>query len=85
MRTTHQRRACLGIDVSPEARRRIQIAAARRDQTIQDYVWEAVDARLRHDLVEESSAAGLVVLNERADPVLADLWNNPVDAAYDKL
>jgi hypothetical protein len=34
------------------------------------YVWEAGD---------------LVALNERADPVLADLWNNPKDAAYDKL
>ena len=30
------------------------------------------------------SAADLVALNERADPVLADLWNNPKDAAYDK-
>ena len=31
------------------------------------------------------SAADLVTLNERADPVLADLWDNPRDAAYDKL
>ena len=85
MTTTQQRRARLSIDVPREARLRIHIAAARRDQTIQDYVWEAVDARLRHDLAEELSAAGLVVLNERADPALADLWNNPVDAAYDKL
>ena len=27
----------------------------------------------------------LVALNERADPVLADLWTNPKVAAYDKL
>ncbi len=32
----------------------------------------------------ELSAADLVALNEVADPVLADLWNNPKDAAYDK-
>lgn len=85
MRATHQRRARLSIDVSREARRRIHIAAAKRDQSIREYVWEAVDARLRHDLADELSAAGLVVLNERADTVLAELWNNPVDAAYDKL
>ncbi len=42
-------------------------------------------ATLKHDLVDELSAADLVALNERADPVLAALWNNPKDAAYDKL
>lgn len=85
MQTTQQRRARLSIDVPREARRRIHIAAAKRDQSIRDYVWEAVEARLKHDLADELSAADLVALNERADPVLADLWNNPKDAAYDKL
>ena len=56
-----------------------------RDQSIREYVWEAVEARLKHDLADELSAADLVALNERADPVLADLWNNLKDAAYDKL
>lgn len=85
MPTTQQPRARLSIDVSREARRRIHIAAAKRDQSIRDYVWEAVEARLKHDLADELSAAALVALSERADPVLADLWNNPKDAAYDKL
>lgn len=85
MPTDQQRRARLSIDVPREARRRIHIAAAKRDQSIRDYVWEAVEARLKHDLADELSAADLVALNERADPVLADLWNNPKDAAYDKL
>ena len=40
---------------------------------------------VKHDLADELSAANLVALNERADKVLADLWNNPKDAAYDKL
>jgi uncharacterized protein (DUF1778 family) len=84
MITTQQRRARLSIDVPREARRRIHIAAAKRDQSIREYVWEAVEARLKHDLADELSA-DLVALNERADPVLADLWNNPKDAAYDKL
>ena len=85
MATMHQRRARLSIDVSREARRRIHIAAAKRDKSIREYVWEAVEARLKHDLVDELSAADLVGLNERADPVLAALWNNPKDAVYDKL
>jgi uncharacterized protein (DUF1778 family) len=77
------RRARLSIDVSIEARRRIHIAAAKRDQSIRDYVWEAVEARLQRDLADELSAADLIALNERADPVLAELWDNPKDAAYD--
>jgi uncharacterized protein (DUF1778 family) len=85
MATTPQRRARLSIDVPREARRRIHIAAAKCDQSIRDYVWEAVEARLTHDLANEASAADQVALNERADPVLADLWDNPKDAAYDKL
>lgn len=78
------RRARLSIDVSREARRRVHIAAARRDQSIRDYVWDAVEARLARDLADELAAADLVSLNERADHVLADLWDNPRDAAYDE-
>ena len=85
MATPQQRRARLSIDVPREARRRIHIAAAKCDQSIRDYVWEAVEARLTVDLANDVSAADLVALNERADPVLADLWDNPRDAAYDKL
>jgi len=85
MATTHPRRARLSIDVPREARRRIHIAAAKRDKSIREYVWEAVEARLKLDLADEISAADLVALSERADPVLAALWDNPKDAAYDKL
>lgn len=85
MPTTRERRARLSIDVSRESRRRLHIAAAKRDQSIRDYVWEAVEARLKQDLADELSAADLVALNAHADPVLADLWDNPKDAAYDEL
>ncbi len=84
MATTEERRARLSIDV-PKADRRIRLAAAKHDQSIRDYVWQAVEARLRRDLADESAAAELVALTERADPVLADLWDNPRDAAYDDL
>jgi uncharacterized protein (DUF1778 family) len=84
MPTRSHRRARLSIDVSREARRRIHTAAAKRHQSIRDYVWEAVEARLTHDLADDWSAADLATLREYADPVLADLWDNPKDAAYDK-
>ncbi len=82
---TVQRRARLSIDVPREARRRIHIAAASRDQSIRQYVWEAVEARLKDDLMDASTDGDLVALTERADQVLADLWKNARDAAYDKL
>jgi predicted Holliday junction resolvase-like endonuclease len=80
-----QRRSRLSIDVPLEAHRRIHIAAARRDQSMREYVWEAIEARLRRDLVNELASGDLTALTEQADPVLAELWNNPRDAAYDKL
>ena len=84
MATPSPRRARLSIDVPREARRRIHIAAAKREQSIREYVWEAVEARLTRDLADELSAADPVAPTKGADPVLADLWNNPKDAAYDK-
>ena len=69
--------------MSREARRRIRLAAARRDQSIRQYVWEAVEARLQDDLLRERST-GTPALTESSDPVLAELWDNPADAAYDK-
>ena len=82
--TSDTQRARLSIDVPRAVRRRIRLAAARRDQSIRQYVWEAVEARLQDDL-REDAAAELRGLSESADPVLAELWDNPVDAAYDEL
>jgi uncharacterized protein (DUF1778 family) len=75
-------RARLSIDVPREARRRIRLAAARRDQSIREYVWQAVEARLEQDLAEEGPG-GSTALHAVDDPVLAELWDNPDDAAYD--
>ena len=82
--STTERRARLSIDVPRETRRRIHMAAARRDQSIRQYVWEAVEARLKEDL-GDLTPDDLLVLSERTDPVLAELWDNPKDAAYDEL
>jgi uncharacterized protein (DUF1778 family) len=81
---TAEKRARLSIDVPREARRRIHIAAARRDQSIREYVLEAVEARLKEDLPDEASS-GLLSLSATTDPVLAELWDNPHDDVYDEL
>ena len=75
------RSARLSIDVSPEARREIRLAAASRDQTIRDYVRDAIAARLRRDRVRMRP---LAALHQAEDPVLGELWDNPRDAVYDK-
>ena len=77
------RRPRISVDVQPEVRRRLRIAAARRDVSIRQYVLEAVEERLHEDLGEE--ADGMLTLSTKADPVLAALWENPRDAAYDEL
>ncbi|HEY3119364.1 MAG TPA: hypothetical protein VGL15_01985 [Vicinamibacteria bacterium] len=43
------------------------------------YVLEALEERLAADLAVDD----LLALTARADPVLAELWDNPKDAKYD--
>ena len=67
------------IDVSPEVRRRLRLAAAKRDLTVRQYVLEALEERLGEDLgVAEE---GLLAMMAKTDPVLAALWANERDAA----
>ena len=76
--------ARLSIDVTRETRRRIRLAAAQRGQSIRQYVSEAIEARLQEDLIDETSA-DVLALTASADPVLAELWDNPTAAAYDDI
>ncbi len=77
------KRPRISIDVLPEVRRRLRLAAAKRDLTMSQYVLEAVEERLREDLGEERE--DLLPLTAKADPVLAQIWDNARDAAYDRL
>jgi uncharacterized protein (DUF1778 family) len=77
------KRPRISVDVLPEVRRRLRLAAAKRDLTVRQYVLEAIEEQLREDLGEEDE--GVMTLTAKADPVLADLWDNPKDAAYDRL
>ena len=85
MAITSEKRARLSIDLSIQARRRIRIAAAKRDISIRQYVLEAVQIRLKEDLGQKDSQDNLSALTANAEPVLAELWDNPKDAAYDEL
>jgi predicted transcriptional regulator len=76
------KRPRISIDVEPELRRRLRLAAAKRDLTIQRYVLDAIADRLREDLGDDLDDAGMTA---KTDPVLAELWDNPRDAAYDRL
>jgi uncharacterized protein (DUF1778 family) len=77
------KRPRISIDVLPELRHRLRLAAAKRDLTIRQYVLEAIEEQLRQDLGD--GGEGLLGLSAQADPVLAELWDNPKDAAYDRL
>ncbi|HSB80252.1 MAG TPA: hypothetical protein VLM91_15840 [Candidatus Methylomirabilis sp.] len=77
------KRPRISLDVDPEVRRRVRLAAAKRDVSVRQYIVDALQERLREDLGEEGDR--LVALTAKADPVLAALWNNDKDAAYDRL
>lgn len=77
------KRPRISVDVLPEVRRRLRLAAAKRDLTVRDYVLEAIEERLREDLGEEDE--GVLTLTAKVDPVLAELWDNPKDSEYDRL
>ena len=79
-----ERRARLSIDVSTATRRRVRLAAARRDQSIRDYVVDALTQRLREDLGDEQ-VDGAGALTDETDPVLGRLWRNEADSVYDDL
>lgn len=72
----------ISLDVPHEVRRRLRLAAAKRDVTVRQYVLDAIEEHLRQDLGDDESEFALTA---KSDPVLAELWDNPKDAAYDDL
>ena len=77
------KRPRISVDVPPEVRRRLRLAAAKRDLTVRQYVLEAIDDHLREDLGDDNE--GVLALTAKADPVLAELWDNRKDSEYDRL
>lgn len=79
-RSSHPYR--ITVDVDPSFRRRVEHAAAARNQTVGQYVVDAIKDRLGHDRSFQVEAD---VMTVTSDPVLAELWDNPLDAEYDRL
>jgi uncharacterized protein (DUF1778 family) len=77
------KRPRISIDVQPEVRRRLRLAAAKRDLTVRQYVVEAIEERLREDFGDDRE--GFLALTTATDPVLTELWDDPKDAEYDRL
>jgi len=77
------KRPRISVDVDPEIRRQIRLAAAKRDVSVRQYITDALREQLREDLGEYEER--LTALTATADPVLATLWDNDQDAAYDHL
>jgi uncharacterized protein (DUF1778 family) len=85
MTITTEKRIRLTIDVTPEVKRRLRLAAARFDVSMRQYVLEVLEERLAEDLPPFIEEEGLLALTAEADPVLAELWDNDKDATYDRL
>ncbi len=79
------KRPRISVDVQPETRRRLRVAAAKKDLTVRQYLLSAIEDRLKKDLQEMEEQGWLLALTSQTDPVLAELWDNEKDAAYDKL
>lgn len=80
---TPSKRPRISIDVKPAVRQRLRLAAATRDMTVGQYILEAIEERLSQDIGDDLQEGAL--LSAATDPVLADLWDNPRDAAYDRV
>ncbi len=76
------KRPRVSVELDPELHRSLREAAANRNLSVREYVVQAIEQRLQRD--SEGGDRSLA-LDLKADPVLAELWDNPRDAAYDRL
>ena len=77
------KRTRLTIDLPVEMKRRLRLLAARRDISMRQYLLEAIKRQLAEDWAKLTEQKSLLILNGQVDPVLAELWDNEKDAAYD--
>ena len=81
---TDVRCARLTLDLPVEVQRRLRLVAAHYGVSVLEYILQAVEERLAEDWQEMAEYEGLLALTARDDPVLAELWDNEKDAAYDR-
>ena len=78
-------RSRLTLDVGSDIKRRLRLIAAHRDISIRQYVLETLEAQMARDWADLAEQEGLLALTAQSDPVLAELWDNDKDAAYDTI
>jgi uncharacterized protein (DUF1778 family) len=66
------------VEVDPELRRRIKMAAAAHDETIREYMVTVVLRRLEEDVASSSWSA-------LSSVAFARDWDSQEDAVYDQL
>lgn len=74
-------RTRLNLDVDAALLDRMRQAAMEREMTVEEFILVTIERRVR-DAASDVHAAPLTTAT---DPVLAELWNSPRDAAYDDL
>ena len=70
-------RTRLTLDLEPSLHGRLKVVTARKGTTMRHYCVEAIERQLAQEPAE--------YLSSETDPVLAELWDNDEDAAYDEL
>ena len=84
MATPNEGRIRLTIDISRKLKRRLRLVAAKQDITMREYLLQVLEEHLAQDL-PAGEEEELLALSSESDPVLAELWDNDRDAAYDDL
>jgi len=70
-------KARLTLDLAPDMHERLKVMAARKRTSMREYCVQAIERRIAEEPAE--------YLTARTDPVLAELWDNDDDDAYDDL
>ncbi len=76
------KRPRISIDIDPDFRRRVRVAAAQHEMSVREFILNALEAQLTDDAGPEKGSRKLTAFT---DPLLAKLWDNPLDAEYDQL
>lgn len=78
-------RVRLSADVDPELRRRVRIAAARKDRKVSDWIAEAVRRELeREDLEAEQQGSHTASVSQASVRSFERDWASEDDAVYDE-
>lgn len=69
----------LSVQVEAELRRRVKIAATKKDQSVRGWIEEAIRQELEREEVDDTQ------INRASAPAFGRDWSAQEDADYDKL